>query len=127
MKSKYWKEPSVFPDDSARNYYYIKQYNREEVRYDRIVFDYFNKTYYRLVKLSTQFEKDDGTLKENNNWSCMIINSDFNIIYEVFFNSDDYYSYYFIPTPDGILIGNTEKTLEDKSFIHLSLISFSDK
>ena len=125
VKSKFWKKPTPYPDDSARNFYFLKKYNRSETRYDRIIYDKYRNLYYRLVNLPTQFERGDGTIADGNDWSCMILDSNFKVLDEIFFDYNKYFSYYFIPSPDGVLIGDSEKALADKSKLSLALFKIN--
>lgn len=125
LYSKYWTVPKPYPTDSLRNYYFLKKYLREETRYDRIVFDKYRNLYYRLVSVSSNFQNNDGTLKSMNDWSCMVLDSNFKIINELFFNAEDYFSYYFYPVPEGILIGDSKRAISEKSKICLALFEIN--
>jgi hypothetical protein len=125
LPSEYWKQPKPFPSDSIRNYYFLKKYLREETRYDRIVFDKYRNLYYRLVSVSSKFINDDGTLNSMNDWSCMVLDSNFKIIDEIFFSVEDYFSYYFYPVPEGILIGDSKRASAEKSKFCLTLFEIN--
>ncbi len=117
VKSKYIDEFKPYPDDKLYDMLFLKTYSIEEPRYTNLIYDCWNKLYYRTVIHRSHFD-DRAKKRSQSNWSIIITDEDFNILDELVFD----YSFspkVFVPTKEGVLLYKSNLSSNKNSVLKL--------
>lgn len=120
-KSKYIKSMNSIPEDRMFDMAYLKKFQFEEPKYERIYYDKYRDKYYRIVRHRSEFNNDPEVDCEKYTWSIIVLDADFNIIGEQKFKSCEYNYQVFFPAKEGIYLLKPNLDPQDKT-IKLTLL-----
>ena len=124
-ESSYFDNFNTYPVDKIGNMSYLKKYMVQESTYKGVIYDDYNKLYYRIAWHPVhEYENEDGiTVNEldDKKWSIIVINENFEQIDEIEFNQEIYNYYYIFPTSKGLMIQNKRKTTTETRTIGFTL------
>ena len=118
IKSKYLDEFAPIELEKSRNRRYSSEYNITRGRYNAIIFDKYRNFYYRIAVHPQNYLNSDGSVNEfgSNQWSIIILDSNFNIIDEVVMEREKFLFSSIIVVSEGLLIrmDDSEEGIEHK-------------
>jgi hypothetical protein len=100
-KSNYINNFKAYPDEKQFDMLYLREYKQSEPKYMNLIFDPWEKMYYRTVRHSFLNATTEYEVKSF--WSVIVTDDELNIVGECKFSSQ-YDPNVFIPTPFGILL-----------------------
>lgn len=130
-ESSYFDDFNPYPINKIGNMNYLKKYMVQESTYKGLVYDKFNKMYYRIAwHPIREYENKDGiTTKklDDKPWSLIVINKDFKQTDEIVFDQNIYNYYYVFPTSKGIMIQNKKNTITETRTIGFTLFQLQQE
>ncbi|HPQ08744.1 MAG TPA: DUF4221 family protein [Bacteroidia bacterium] len=107
IRSNYFIQNSHFNFNDVQNFEKVSQYLIENSRYYCLYYDKYKKLYYRIIRHKYPYKnKDKINLITDADWSIVVCDENFNVLYEVLFESGRYYFNKIIITKKGVLIKN---------------------
>ena len=103
------------PEDRMFDMAYLKKYQFEEPKYDRLYYDKYRDNYYRIVKHRYKIDNNPEFDCENHTWSIIVIDADFNIIGEQKFKNCEYNYQVFFPAKEGLYLLQSNSDPQDKT------------
>ncbi len=111
------------PDDMFKNLRYCKVFQGQEPRYTDLIIDPFSNNYYRVVKPRIDLKKSN--INEIS-WSIIVMNKEFDVLYEVQLPFSEYLPEVVLPTKEGLFVKKSPKSKTDfYGDLILSLIKFN--
>jgi len=104
VKSKFIKKFKPYPDDKNFDMLFLKNYIIKEPKYLSVIYDPWQKLYFRMVKHRGAISVDKNS--SGNSWSVIALDTELNILGEKQFNYQ-YNPDVFVPTPFGILMARS--------------------
>ncbi|GAB4201115.1 MAG: hypothetical protein Fur0023_05200 [Bacteroidia bacterium] len=105
VHSHFFKENNNFDFNAVRDYDKVAEYLITNSRYYLLHYDPYREVYYRIVLHSYKYKEGKNVyLRTDVPWSIVVINKDFKVLKEVFFQPGKHYFNFFIILPEGVLI-----------------------
>ncbi|MCW3102477.1 MAG: hypothetical protein JWO09_917 [Bacteroidetes bacterium] len=124
-KTQYKQNINPYPSDSNAHLVFLKKYYTTETRYKFILFNPYKDQYYRVFSKGEEIVNEDGT--KIYPWSLMVLDSDFKVINETTFNSNEYNFFSILPVPEGILICRSKEQSDERNVLRYGLFSATDE